>query len=615
MRRHLICTAALAAFLAPAAWADPGVVHGDRVVADDSKVVKVLERWLKAYRKGKYDVGNIFIDISNKSLGRKAKLISKDEFPDRGGIKPGEFSYRDEIIKLTGIAAKTGSADSAKMLLQIAAVGLDDHYEYESHMSPVWLRVLGEERIGEFNSTAAREYFVQAASGNPEGPKEIHTALQAAAIKVLARFEEDQYLEVMMNGLSSEDPLVRAHAADGVKMIGPASAVEPIVKAFETETSEIAWISYVEALERIFFRNEGQVDEAAFMRGLKTAAANIGKGAWQTDVALIEFVEKFPVNEAVPKLIDIIVKFAEHPELVENGTLTGRQRRAAFEALQKLTGAFYAVDESDEWKEFWARVGDTFQVVDLKRNREELLAEWKDAEAKREQEKQKVGGKREIKTAKKKKETAGTVTNDFFGIPIYGSRVVFVLDVSGSMSLDMQFADPANAKKEWRNGSNRLEVAKEEVRQTIEKLTDDVYFNIIVYHDKVDVWQPKKLVKATAKNKKAAYSFLRKQSPTGNTNIYDGFAKAVELTKLLYGERYEGNVDEMFFLSDGVPNRGAIRNDNDILITINETNRFSKIKINTVFTGKPNDEADRDERGMKLMKRIAEANGGRFIRP
>jgi len=53
----------------------------------------------------------------------------------------------------------------------------------------------------------------------------------------------------------------------------------------------------------------------------------------------------------------------------------------------------------------------------------------------------------------------------------------------------------------------------------------------------------------------------------------------------------------------------------EILRVVTETNRFSKVRINTIFITSPN---ERDPRNLSLspsdlMKLMAEQNGGRFV--
>ena len=62
-------------------------------------------------------------------------------------------------------------------------------------------------------------------------------------------------------------------------------------------------------------------------------------------------------------------------------------------------------------------------------------------------------------------------TPSYYGQPIYAQRIVFVMDISGSMA------------------GFRLAAAKHELTATIEKLRDDDQFAVIVFNSNVDCWQ------------------------------------------------------------------------------------------------------------------------------
>ena len=78
----------------------------------------------------------------------------------------------------------------------------------------------------------------------------------------------------------------------------------------------------------------------------------------------------------------------------------------------------------------------------------------------------------------------------------------------------------------------------------------------------------------------------------------------------LFGEQRFGQpvavtVDEIFVLSDGEPTAGDVRDAGELLRIVKEANKYAKVRINTVFTGRG--------RGADLLRRLAEENGGVFV--
>ena len=88
----------------------------DLTVPQNPKAVPVLKTWLKQYRSGKIDVGNIDRNIAGKSTAKKAGLVSKKDFEERGG----KFSYREEIKVLLEATTKVNTA-KARLVADVSA--------------------------------------------------------------------------------------------------------------------------------------------------------------------------------------------------------------------------------------------------------------------------------------------------------------------------------------------------------------------------------------------------------------------------------------------------------------------------------------------------------------
>src|SRR5262249_35820259 len=126
----------------------------------------------------------------------------------------------------------------------------------------------------------------------------------------------------------------------------------------------------------------------------------------------------------------------------------------------------------------------------------------------------------------------------FYGIPIGAKRVVFVLDISGSME------------------GGKLEAAKRELCNVVRELTADVFFGIVTFHRQGFVWQHE-LMPANERNKQAAITSVMLQETRGGTSSYDALESAFGL-----------DPEAIYFVSDGAPVTGKIVKPDEIVAAI-----------------------------------------------
>ncbi len=185
----------------------------------------------------------------------------------------------------------------------------------------------------------------------------------------------------------------------------------------------------------------------------------------------------------------------------------------------------------------------------------------------------------------------------YYNFRIYSDRVLFVVDVSGSM--------------QWPDyHPNRIEVAKRELKKAIESLSEQTLFNLMTFAGSTAHWE-KGEVPASDANKRRALEWAEKfLLPRGGTNT--DLALEESLTK-------NPLVDTVFFLSDGIPSAGKVEVPEEILVRHRYNNRFRKVIFNTVALaiGKASIEKaikyeDPDEMAA-FMTLIAEENGGTCV--
>jgi HEAT repeat protein len=168
----------------------------------------------------------------------------------------------------------------------------------------------------------------------------------------------------------------------------------------------------------------------------------------------------------------------------------------------------------------------------------------------------------------------------YYGLPLDARRMVFVIDISGSM-----------------HGA-RLAAAQKELTHAIESLPHDTSFSIIAFSDRTVVWR-KNLMAASAQAKDAASSFVYMLRAGGRTAAFDALEVA-----------FGFDAEAIYFLSDGEPNAGKIPKPTAIISAVTQTNRLRRISMYTIgiipgTAGSPLE---------SFMKDLAEKNFGLYRR-
>lgn len=158
-------------------------------------------------------------------------------------------------------------------------------------------------------------------------------------------------------------------------------------------------------------------------------------------------------------------------------------------------------------------------------------------------------------------------------------NVAFVLDRSGSMA------------------HGKLALAKEAVRQGVERLAADDRFAIVVYDTEIDVVAPARL--ASEEAKREALRALDAIDPRGGTDLGGGWFRGAE--QVAEGLLDEG-VNRVLLLTDGLANHGMTE-------PAELTRHASELRARGISTSTFGVGEDFDER---LLGSMADAGGGAF---
>jgi hypothetical protein len=249
-------------------------------------------------------------------------------------------------------------------------------------------------------------------------------------------------------------------------------------------------------------------------------------------------------------------------------------------------------------------------------------------------------------------------TTEFYGLKTRSTRIVFVLDRTGSMSLPC--SEPVKAptdpkpgkapappkekespqeavardeatriKKKYddRKMTTRIDVAKKELITTVYQLTPKAHFNVIWYESKPTPWK-QELVAATWPNKLDCIKDVDRIGPSGPTNIWDALEMALQMIEqpqkpdlIVLDKRVNyatatAGADTIFLMTDGRPNEGRIQDPPALLSELRKVNRLRKVAIHTICVGDPPPGAkanDPDSPDPVFLKRLADENGGEFV--
>lgn len=285
------------------------------------------------------------------------------------------------------------------------------------------------------------------------------------------------------------------------------------------------------------------------------------EGTWQVRSAVVDVLEIIGGKEAIGGLIEML-----RTETSE------RVRADEVRLLGTMTGNDLGAD-AKAWAEWWAVAG------------QKPLSELRRGRAGR------YGGHA-----------------SYYGVPITGGRLVFLLDISGSMNAELKEPKTLEYIRKTshlrdRNIRTRLDLAKLELAHAIEGLPEKTLFEVIYFNDGVNRLNREGLVPADRSNRDRVIKRVLNLGGGDATNIHGALTTAFHLEKDPASD-FDRSVDTIFLLTDGYPSAGSIRNAAHLADDIADRNRSRSIRIHAINVG----EAD-----PRLLRRLAEESGGEFV--
>lgn len=469
------------------------------------------------------------------ALVRGMALISLaplKEIPLQERAKKILLDPAEEALAKYGAVAVLKAADgiaNARLLLA-AAVGAD----------PTLRRLLAD-ALGSNTDEKAPEAVYQ-------GLRHADPGVRIVAARALGGIKHPQAMDRLGEPLKDKTPEVRAAALEAVAQRKEKSSESILHREAQRSDEDLAAAAIAllpaypsEATRALLAKLAASykpgicipaleaLGEIAAPESLPVLEKALKSKDWPVRVTAIRGLARLKSKEAIDQLMDRLDK--------EDGRVLGE----LVDALKALTGKPFGFAPG-QWREWWSREREAFTGP---------------------------------KAAEGVESGVGATT--YHGVPILSTRVVFCVDVSGSMS-------------ETLGTETRLELAKKELARALSSMGKDAQVNMIFFDDRLEPW--KRQLAPLKPALKEALAVVASRQPRGRTNIFDPLDLAFQ----------HKEVDTVFLLSDGDPTDGRIVDPDDILAEIRRMNRTRKILIHTIsYAPSP------------FMRALAEQNGGRYV--
>jgi len=373
--------------------------------------------------------------------------------------------------------------------------------------------------------------------------------------------KQDVLARTLMSDLKASKGEQRLALIDVVGRTGLPVATAQALAVIRSSPDQILRLAAIDAL--------GESGDEAAAEGLVPVLKD---PRWQIRVAVVESLRKLRRKVAIPALIEAMAREE------------GRVREDILEALQDITG----VDKADNpavWRNWWNE------------NKDKPLALRSPARKKRPAHRRAQGGG----AGGWRNRQAGAGGTSFYGIQTKSKHIVYVLDHSGSMK--SLASSGQSTGDDGMGGLTKIDVAKNELWKSIEQLAPDATFNILFFQTDYTVFK-KKMVKATAANKRAAKAYIDGIVADGYTNIHDTLERAFQFGgQGAVDKAYKVNFDTIFFLTDGSPTAGKTTDTGEILAAVGRWNMSKRIKVHCVGIGAHN---------APFLMRLSSNTGGEY---
>ncbi len=534
---------------------------------------RAFRRWIKDFGTGKLGAGKV----------KKAYLT--DKLLDQTSLIGRPRSILIESRELLKLARERGRASDAALFLEALEVArrrstarrpapMDGALRrtlrtvISGRACPSAIQSALVDRVRRGMPHVDGDQMAKRASGDV-GPDFVHGEPDLAAdlIPLIASFRNFSFRAFFEELTHARQSSVQVAAAEALGYSGSGAALRSVARVLGhiEDPADVTRVS--SSLSRLVEAKKPapQERDLRYVLGVSLERLKSAK-SWRVRMGLLPITRKIRSVTSIPVLIDLLVqgKAAKNSRAKGDRPFTGTFLQEVNDILEDLTGFYARLDEPEKWQKFWVDEQDRFRLAPART--------------------------KEVKQGE-------TVSKGFFGIPVTGTQVVFVLDISGSMSWPAwgeTVSMGPGRRPDPSKYESKLKRAKKELLKAVKGLSPDARFNVVFFESTVKTWR-RKLVLASKKNKQGLERYLDKVHPLGGTSLYDGLNQGLKIqvpgraAHKKAKTRYPTPVDEVFLLSDGSPSPGIgeLWDVNEILARVRKWNLGAHVRINTVFLRTP----------------------------
>lgn len=392
-------------------------------------------------------------------------------------------------------------------------------------------------------------------------------------LRALAKSDDEKLIKPLEKMLLDKDVEVRVAAVQNLTRLNDSGAVKQIEKMLDRYPDDLTAVAGMKALTAIrgddpeWIARLHELARGDVLLERNAALAALAQRGDSEDFDLFVEMLQHPIWSTRLQALAAL-EASRRPEAVgaivaRLGQEDGLMRTRFADALWRLTGQPYGKN-ARAWQGWWEREGGQFEPI--------TAAEL--------QQRQREEEERRLRQV--------TRTSRFFGIRIESKRVIFIIDVSGSMN------ELTKGHYVGEKGDPRIEVAKRELIKAIESLEEGTLFNILPFSGGVSYWIDGDIAESDGASREDAIEFVQRLGAGGGTNLYGALKVAFA----------DPDVDSIYVLSDGEPSVGDVIDPATIRNHVSLWNENRGVVVHCIAVGG----------SLQVLEWLAQDSGGSYVK-